>query len=128
MSSSGWTTGPDTPADDDLRRARIIIAGLAGEAGCREDLPGSSLDELVLSQVLGLNAAAKLNDDPGRSDEEYDAYAQRLWCEQVWRVTFAILDANREPFQQIVLHLHETGKVQGAKLRQVLAQVRSITT
>jgi hypothetical protein len=40
--------------------------------------------------------AAKLDDHPERSDEEYRAYAQRL--KQVWDVALAILRANREPF------------------------------
>ena len=48
-----WTTGPDTSADDDLRRARFIIAGLAGEAITGTDKPGSSIDELALSQLIG---------------------------------------------------------------------------
>jgi hypothetical protein len=56
--------------------------------------------------LVGLNAAAKLDDllersDDDlleRSDEEYRAYAQRLWNKQVWDVALAILRANREPF------------------------------
>jgi hypothetical protein len=129
-----WTTGPDSSADDDLRRARMIIAGLAGEALTGLDRPGSSIDELALSQLVGLNAAFKLDceaaafDDLNRSDAEYSAYAQRLWHEQVWDVTLAILRANREPFFQIVKHLHEKEKVQGPKLRQALAQVRRISS
>src|SRR5262249_13215818 len=55
-----WTTDLNTSAESDLSRARIIIAGLAGEAICRLDRPGSSLDELRLSQLVGLNAAKKL--------------------------------------------------------------------
>ena len=39
--------------------------------------------------------AAKLDDHPERSDEEYRAYAQRLWNKHV---ALAILRANREPF------------------------------
>ena len=48
-----WTSGPDSHAEDDLRRARFIIAGLAGEALTGLDKPGSSLDELALSQLIG---------------------------------------------------------------------------
>ena len=123
-----WTTGPATSADDDLRRARIIIAGLAGEAIAGQDLPGSSLDELALSQLVGLNAAAKLDDDPDRSDEEYSAYAQRLWHERVWNVALAILFANQEPFNCLVQCLHEKEKVKGARLRHVLAQVKRVSS
>jgi hypothetical protein len=38
-----WTTGPSTTAEDDLRRARMIVAGLAGEKLCGLDVAGSSL-------------------------------------------------------------------------------------
>ena len=54
--------------------ARVIIAGLAGEAMTSNDKPGSSLDELALSQFIVLNAAVKRNDDD----------AKRLWHEEVW--------------------------------------------
>ena len=121
-----WTTGPDSSAADDLRRARIIVAGLAGEAVTRQDLPGSSIDELALSQLIGLNAAVKLDDDPGRTDEEYAAYAQRLWNEQVWKVAIAILLANHEPFNSLAQCLAEKEKVKGPRLRHVLQQIRRI--
>jgi hypothetical protein len=121
-----WTSGPDSSAADDLRRARIIIAGLAGEAATHTDLPGSSIDELGLSQLIGLNAAAKLDDDPGRSDQDYDAYAQRLWHEQVWDVTFRILLANWEPFNCLAQCLQKKEKVKGPRLRQILGQIRRI--
>jgi hypothetical protein len=42
-----WTTGPDSSVDEDLRRARVIIGGLAGETVTGLDRPGSSLDELM---------------------------------------------------------------------------------
>src|SRR5262249_26806569 len=87
-----WTSGPDTSADDDMRRARFIIGGLAGEAMTKTDKPGSSIDELALSQFIGINAAVKLA-DPELSDEEYSAYAQQLWHKQVWG-------------RRIVAHLH----------------------
>jgi hypothetical protein len=59
-SGKEWTTGPDSSVASDLSRARIIVAGLAGEAITGLDKPGSSLDELALSQLIGLNAAVKL--------------------------------------------------------------------
>jgi hypothetical protein len=120
-----WTTGPDTSADDDLRRARFIIAGLAGEAITGKDKPGSSLDELGLSQLVGLNAAAKL-DDPTLSDAEAHVYAQRLWHEQVWGVAVAILRNNREPFMQLAKLLHERERVKGGKLHKILDQVKRV--
>ena len=80
------------------------------------------------SQLVGLNAAAKLDDDPDQSDEEYSAYAQRLWHERVWNAALAILFANEEPFNRLVQALHEKEKVKGARLRHVLAQVRRVAS
>ena len=122
-----WTSGPDSSAADDLRRARIIVAGLAGEAVTRRDLPGSSLDELALSQMIGLNAASKLYPG-GLSDEDYDAYAQQLWNEQVWKVALEILFANQEPFNRLAQFLAEKEKVKGPRLRNVLQQIRRIAS
>jgi hypothetical protein len=121
-----WTTGPDSSAESDLSRARIIVAGLAGEAVVCTDKPGSSLDELVLSQVIGHNAAAKLA-DPNLSGAAYDDFTKQLWHERVWGVTIAILLANRDLFNQLAEHLHYKGKINGGKLRALLAGVRRIT-
>jgi hypothetical protein len=111
-----WTSGPDTSVADDLRRARFTIAGLAGEAMAGLDKPGSSLDELVRSQEIGLNIAAKLA----------DSSAERLWHEQVWGVAVAILRNNYEPFRQLAEHLHQHECIRGGKLRKVLAQVQRV--
>jgi hypothetical protein len=121
--STEWTTGPDTSAESDLSRARIIIAGLAGEAVIGQDKPGSSLDELALSQLMGINAGVKLS-DPALSDEEHATYVQQLWNEQVWRMTLAILDVNRDSFLRLAEHLYRAEIVTGGKLRAMLAQVR----
>lgn len=118
-----WRTGPDTSAANDLSAARMIIAGLAGEAICRLDKPGSSLDELALSQLVGLNAATKLA-DPQLSADAYDTFAKRLWHEQVWDTTLNILHNNREPFQRLAELLQERQEIKGKKLRDVLAQIR----
>src|SRR5262245_48258520 len=123
--STEWTTGPDTSAESDLSRARIIIAGLAGEAVVGLDKPGSSLDELALSQLIGINAGVKLG-DPTLSDEAHSAFVQRLWHERVWGVAIAILSNNREPFIQLANLLYQRERVNGGKLRSVLAQIRRI--
>jgi hypothetical protein len=57
-----WTTGPDSSADEDLRHARMIIAGIAAEAFVGLDKPGSSLDEVAVSQMIGINIGVKLGD------------------------------------------------------------------
>lgn len=117
-----WTTGPDTTADEDLRRARFIVGGLAGEAVMRMDKPGSSIDELALSQFVGVNVAAKLA-DPRLTDEEYNAYVQRLWHEKVWDEVIAILRENRKAFAQLVNRLDQQQRVEGVKLRKILSKI-----
>jgi hypothetical protein len=124
---AAWTSGPDTTADDDLRRARFIVAGLAGEALTGQDKPGSSLDEVALSQVVGLNAAVKLA-DTRMSDADYSAFAQRLWHEKVWDIAVAILRANHGPCMQLAALLDQHEHVHGARLRNVLAQVQQVST
>jgi len=123
----GHPIGPDISVESELSIARVTIAGLAGEAVCRLDKPGSSLDELEVSRRIGFNAAFKLA-DPALSDAEYFAYAQELWHERVWRVAVAILCENWEPFMRLVEHLQRHGKIKGSKLRTMLAQVRRITS
>jgi hypothetical protein len=123
--AGSWTSGPDTTADHDLRRARFTIAGLAGEAITGMDKPGSSLDELALSQLIGLNAAAKLA-DPKLPDADYDAYAEHLWHEKVWHAAIAIIRGNREPFMKLAELLNQHEVVNSGKIRRALAQVRKV--
>jgi hypothetical protein len=124
-------TGPDTTADDDLHRARFLIGGLAAEAAMQMDTPGSSLDDLVMSQVFGGNAATKLADPvvlSALSDgPEYDAFLHQFWDKHVWRVAIRILYVNPEVFFQLAEQLREREKVNGGTLRNMLAQIRRIT-
>jgi hypothetical protein len=126
MDVEGWMTGPDTSAEDDLRHARFVVAGLAGEVKTGRDRPGSSLDEECISRELGRNAAVKLA-DPLLSAEAFTTFAQELWHEKVWVRAGAILYENREPFNRLAQHLKEKEKIQGGKLRKILAQVKRIT-
>jgi hypothetical protein len=121
-----WTTGPDTSADDDLHRARMIIAGLAAETLTGTDRPGSSLDELALSQLVGINAAVKLG-DPTLSDDAHSAYVEELWHERVWGAAVAILRANHKPFFELAECLNQKERVRGWKLHKILAQMERIT-
>jgi len=120
-----WSSGPNTTADEDLHRARFIIAGLVGEGMANVGRPGSSLEERALSELVGQNAAEKLA-GPGLSDAEYFAYAKRLWNERVWRFAVEILRNNFEPFKQLFEHLQRHELIEGPKLRKILAQVRRI--
>jgi hypothetical protein len=115
--SSAWQSGPDTTVENDLSAARIVISGLVGELACRLDKAGSSLDEIVLSQTLAVNAAIKLG-------MTTDAQGEQLWNERVWRETFAILRENWDAFNELVAHLDQAGKLKGGKLRRVLGKVR----
>src|SRR5262249_15592715 len=47
-----WSTGPDTTAQSDLSRARIVIAGLVAEKLCGLGEPGSSMDERAVATAL----------------------------------------------------------------------------
>jgi hypothetical protein len=125
LAGGAWTSNADTSADEDLSRARFIIAGLAGEAMAGYDKPGSSIDELGVSQTVGSNAALKLA-DPKLSDAAYRVYAQRLWHEEVWGAAVEILRANYEPFWQLAEDLNQHERLHGNKLSKVLAQVRRI--
>jgi hypothetical protein len=121
-----FTTTPDTNVEDDLRWARCVIAGLAGEVITRLDKPGSSLDEVALSQLIAANAATKTYDH-SQGDAAYSAYAQNLWHERVWGVALTILIANRDAFWRLGKLLHREGCVKGGKLRKILADVRRIS-
>jgi hypothetical protein len=122
-----WTTDHDSTAEDDLRRARVVIAGLAGEALAGLDKPGSSLDELALSQLIACNVAAKLA-DPALSDADHSTYTKNLWHERVWKVARAILRANDEVFQQLTTHLNEHQEIEGVTLDKILANVKGIAS
>jgi hypothetical protein len=89
--------------------------------------PGSSLDELALSQVVGINAASKLADyTKVTGDEAYTEFAKQLWHEQIWCAALKILCGNREPFMQLAGQLQKHGSVKGATLRKILAQVKKV--
>ena len=117
-----WTTGPDTSAANDLGAARVIIGGLAGEAVCGVDKPGSSIDELCLSQHVSCNAATKLA-DPKLTNEAFNAFAEAIWRDKVWDGAISIIRNNREPFQRLAELLHERRQIKGGKLRRLLAQI-----
>jgi hypothetical protein len=121
-----FRSGPDTSPDENLRRARLIIAGLAGEVATRTDVPGSSVDELAMSQLLACNAALKLA-DPGLNDAEREAYARQLFHKQVFCVAVNILCGNADLFNRLVEHLHQHEHARGDKLRRALAQVKRVS-
>lgn len=121
--SKEWTTSPTTSAENDLSRARIVIAGLAAEALTGLDRAGSSLDEVGLSQLIGgINAGVKLA-DPALTDAALAAFQEKLWHDRVWGVTLSTLRANHQPFIRLAELLNQDEVVAGGKLRKALAQV-----
>ena len=112
-----WSCGPHSTVDADLSRARMTIAGLAGETVTGLDKPGSSLDELVLSQTIVSGVAVKL----GHPDEEA---AQRLWHARVWNEALLILRENNLPFCELAGALDARELVKGKKLREILRRVK----
>jgi hypothetical protein len=117
-----WSSGPDTTAEDDLGRARFIIAGLIGEMLAGYDRAGSSLDEVALSQFVSINAAVKRGNLP-LSNEALRAYHEDFWRKEVWHATAAILRANFEPCNQLFGQLYEHKRVRGPALDKALAEV-----
>ena len=113
-----WTRDANTPPQDDLRRARIVIAGYAGEKAYGVARPGSSLDERALSYFLAVLAADNLK----RTDW------QALWHEQVWKPIKPVFETNRRPFEQLMDALCSHERVQGAKLQTILSHVKPIAT
>ena len=100
----------------------MTIAGLAGEAFARVDKPASSLDELVISQMLGANAVRKLK--PELNLEQLNTESERHWHEQIWRAVLLILRKNAVPFTRLSNYLFEKEKIRGDKLRKILAQIK----
>jgi hypothetical protein len=113
-----WSCGPHTTVDADLSRARMTIAGLAGETVIGLNKPGSSLDELATSQSIVAGVVAiKL----GHPNDE--ASLLRFWNERVWSEALRILRANRLPFYLLAEALAAREVVKGKKLREILRRV-----
>jgi hypothetical protein len=121
--ASTWSSGPNTTAEDDLGRARFILAGYMAERLTGHDRAGSSLDEIMLSQFVFTNAAVKLGDPPLRDEAALFAYRKELYTKEVWGVTQEILRANHEPCKQLAEYLYQHKHVRGQTLDKVLAQV-----
>jgi hypothetical protein len=109
----------DTPAtpvgfDDILARSRITYAGIAAEtlfAG-EDRREGSSLDEIVMSQILAEHAASTT----GLS-------AERLWHDEVAAWCNIQLHRNRDAHDKITAALMNRGRLKGKVLRELCAAV-----
>jgi hypothetical protein len=125
----GMTNAPklafvDTPAtpvgfDEILARSRITYAGLAAEmlfAG-EDRREGSSLDEIIMSQLLAEHAALLIGID-----------APRLWREEVAVWCANQLHHNRNAHAEIAAALMKRGRLKGKVLRDLCAKVLPLAT
>ena len=120
----GYTDAPelaflDTPSalvsfDRLLNRSRIVYAGLAAELLFAGDdkREGSSIDELMMSQILAEQAASLVG-----------ACAERLWREDVAAWCNIQLYRNRDAHAQIAAALLKRGRLKGKVLRELCAKV-----
>ena len=109
----------DTPAspigfDTLLARSRIVYAGIAAELLFAGDdrREGSSLDEIIMSQLLAERAASLVG-----------ASAPELWRDQVANWCHVQLHRNRNAHAEIASALLSRGRLKGKVLRDLCANV-----
>jgi hypothetical protein len=107
-SGKKWAVDDTTNFADDLRRARVVIGGLAAEAVWGVARSGSSLDEIITAQAIVVTAATKL----GVGGEE-------LWP-KVWMQALEICHRNRSVIAAVAERLMHCGSVTGGALRDLL--------
>jgi hypothetical protein len=123
----GMTSAPklafvDTPAtpvgfDEILARSRITYAGLVAEilfAG-EDRREGSSLDEVLMSQILAEHAASLIGID-----------AARLWRDEVSAWCANELHRNRKAHAKIAGALMERKRLKGRALRELCQKVKPL--
>lgn len=97
-----------------LNRSRIVYAGLAAEllfaGGDRRE--GSSIDELMMSQILAEQAASLVG-----------TCAERLWRDDVAAWCNVQLYRNRDAHADIAAALMKRGRLKGKVLRELCAEV-----
>lgn len=107
---------PSTNQREYLFRARSLIAGLGGETLMGVDTIGSSLDELVMSQVLAQLLAGLCGEASG----------ELIWRNDVWNVTLAIIKANAEPHARVMDALIREKRIDAVRLKILLRDVHPI--
>jgi hypothetical protein len=120
----GFTDAPelaflDTPSarvsfERLLARSRITYAGLAAELLFAGDdkREGSSIDELMMSQILAEQAASLV-----------ETSAERLWRDEVATWCHSQLYRNRAAHAEIAAALMKRGRLKGKVLRELCAKV-----
>src|SRR5262249_32586982 len=94
-----------------LRQARMLFAGLAAESRLHDFRHASSLDELVMSQMLAATIA-----EPSESPEA-------LWRECVERDVDRRIASNYATLQVAAQALYDKGHLRGSRLRKILAAI-----
>jgi hypothetical protein len=97
----------------DLKEARIVVAGRAAEMLSPHGLPGAALDEVILSKAIAEFEARKLDLD-----------GEELWAAGVWRPALAACRLNRATIDKIARRLLRSGVVDGSRLQALLRGVK----
>jgi hypothetical protein len=108
---------PNAPAGYDklLMRARTTIACLAAEllfAG-PDRREGSSLDEIIISQIFGERSASLIGVEP-----------ETFWRTDVWAWTAGQIHHNRTAHAEIAAALMERKRLKGKALRELCRRVK----
>jgi hypothetical protein len=117
--TSSWSINDATPTETALARARYLIGGIAGEAVLDPDnfRKGSSLDEIVLSQVLIAGIWQERHEEfPGVE------YPNEIW-QQCWRQTCCIVKLNEDVGRDLIRKLERSGRLYGKPLAASLRRV-----
>lgn len=109
---TGWQLAPDMGADAYIRRARIMLAGLAGEIEGGHAVPGSSADEVIAAGELTKAAAEIAGGHPETIQGE--ALDDAL----------ATIRSNADIHRRLSRRLEQARRIEGPILRRVLAGVR----
>jgi hypothetical protein len=125
----GYTNAPDlafvdtptAPAGFDklLMKSRTTCAGIAAEmlfAG-PDRREGSSLDEIIMSQIFAEMAASLVGAEP-----------EALWQNDVWSWCMAQLHHNRNAHAGIAAALVERKRLKGKALRDMCAKVQPLSS
>jgi hypothetical protein len=103
-----WRIDADSDPIQDLRCARTMVAGLGAEHVCGIARAGSSLDELIMAQIM-VDMAAK----------KFGVTGPELWG-KTWLGTVEICWRNRKTIEAVADRLMKTGSITGTPLRRLL--------
>ena len=116
-----FVDAPNAPAGFDklLMRARTTCAGIVAEhlfAG-PDRREGSSLDEIMMSQIFAERAASLIGVDP-----------EALWQNDVWAWCVAQLHHNRNAHSEIAAALMERKRLKGKPLRDLCRKMKPLSS